>query len=503
MASKIANAYVQIIPSAEGIAGKIKNVLNGEAQAAGESSGKTIANAIKTAISVAAIGSAIKSSIEQGAALEQSLGGVETLFKENADKVIENAERAFKTAGLSANDYMETVTSFSASLLQGLGNDTEKAAQYADMAIISMSDNANKFGTSMESIQNAYQGFAKQNYTMLDNLKLGYGGTKTEMERLIKEASTMTAEMEKLGVSVDADSMSFDNIVTAIAVVQEHMGVAGTTADEAAETISGSAAAMKAAFQNVLAYLTTGNNIQPAVKNLIDTTMVFAQNNLFPALQNIIGAIPTLIIGLIDSLPQSVQTGIELVVRLIQGLISAIPKIIESIPQLVSAIWNGIKSVDWADLGRNILYGIKDGLVSVAWALGNAAKEAAQAALGKVKDFLGIHSPSTVFRDEVGKMMGLGIAEGIDAEANAVSRSIDALAKSTVGTFDSNISVSGTPASSATGDNIVSALYAVANMIITAIRDKDSSIVIDSDAIGKAATKYINSQNRRRGIATV
>ena len=185
-----------------------------------------------------------KSAVSSYADLEQNVGGVETLFGDSADKVIKNAENAYKTAGMSANQYMETVTGFSASLLQSLGGDTDKAADVADMALTDMADNANKMGTSMESIQYAYQGFAKQNYTMLDNLKLGYGGTKEEMERLLSDAQKIT------GVKYDISNLS--DVYNAIHVIQQNLGITGTTAKEAASTITGSVSSMKAAFDNLL-----------------------------------------------------------------------------------------------------------------------------------------------------------------------------------------------------------------------------------------------------------
>ena len=191
MATELAKAYVQIIPSARGIKGSLSNELGGEADSAGSSAGKTfgqsMVSVLKSVVIAAGIGKMISSAITEGAALEQSIGGIETLFKDSADKVKQNAENAYRTAGMSANEYMELTTSFSASLLQSVAGDTAKAADIADMAMTDMSDNANKMGTNMEDIKNAYQGFAKQNYTMLDNLKLGYGGTKTEMERRSEE----------------------------------------------------------------------------------------------------------------------------------------------------------------------------------------------------------------------------------------------------------------------------------------------------------------------------
>ena len=199
----------------------------------------TAVGAATTAI--AGIGMA---SIKSYADLEQNIGGVETLFKTSADKVIKNAESAYKTAGMSANEYMSTVTGFSASLLQSLGGDTEKAADVANMALIDMSDNANKMGTFMESIQYAYQGFAKQNYTMLDNLKLGYGGTKEEMQRLLADAQKLT------GIKYDITSLN--DVFQAIHVIQENLEITGTTAKEAEDTISGSISSMKSAWDNFL-----------------------------------------------------------------------------------------------------------------------------------------------------------------------------------------------------------------------------------------------------------
>ena len=208
-----------------------------------------------------AAGAIIKSSLGVVANMEQPVGGVETLFKDSANTVIDNATRAYKTAGMSANNYMETVTSFSASLLQSLGGDTAKAASYADRAIVDMSDNANKMGTSMRDIQNAYQGFAKQNYTMLDNLKLGYGGTQEEMKRLVSDAAKLTDVQKELGVTVDANSLSFGNIVNAISVVQKQMGITGTTSKEAATTIEGSVSSAKAAWENFEAGVISANDL--------------------------------------------------------------------------------------------------------------------------------------------------------------------------------------------------------------------------------------------------
>ncbi len=295
--TELGKAYVQIIPSAKGIKKAVEDLLGDAPAQAGEAAGQTmgsrLAGAVKTAIAAAGIGAAFTKALTEGAALEQSLGGVETLFKDSADTIKQYAAEAYKTAGVSANSYMEQVTSFSASLLQSLDGDTEKAAEYANRALVDMSDNANKMGTDIGSIQWAYQGFAKANYTMLDNLKLGYGGTKEEMQRLIRDASKMTKVQKKLGVEVDASSLSFGNIVNAISVMQESMGIAGTTATEAATTISGSLASMKAAFSNVLGGLTLGQDIRPALNGLADTVTTFLFGNLLPAVGNILRGLPS------------------------------------------------------------------------------------------------------------------------------------------------------------------------------------------------------------------
>lgn len=245
-----------------------------------------------TGMFTAPIAAGLTSIVSATADIEQSIGGVETLFKDSAGTVIANAKKAFSTVGVSANQYMEQVTSFSASLLQSLGGDTEKAASYADRAMKDMSDNANKFGTDIESIQNAYQGFAKQNYTMLDNLKLGYGGTKEEMQRLIADASKMTDVQEQLGVTVDSTSLSFGNIVNAISVMQQSLGITGTTAKEASTTIWGSFNQMKAAAIDFAATFGQANaDTDAAFNNMYQSAVTFA-NNVKAVLANVWDNLP-------------------------------------------------------------------------------------------------------------------------------------------------------------------------------------------------------------------
>lgn len=274
-----------------------------------------------------AAGAIIKSSLGVVANMEQQVGGVETLFKDSANTVIDNANRAYKTAGMSANNYMETVTSFSASLLQSLGGDTAKAASYADRAIVDMSDNANKMGTSMRDIQNAYQGFAKQNYTMLDNLKLGYGGTQEEMKRLVSDAAKLTDVQKELGISVDANSLSFGNIVNAISVVQKQMGITGTTSKEAATTIEGSVSSAKAAWENFEAGVISAND-------LVETFWTATQN-IFTNLGQII--------------PRLGKTGIDVVSALAGKIGGAVPQV-KGFTDAIESIADKLGSMDTGQL---------------------------------------------------------------------------------------------------------------------------------------------------------
>ena len=290
MATELGQAYVQIMPSARGISGSMSKQLDPEADSAGRSAGLKIGTALKVAAIAgvvatgAALGKLISSSLSEGADLQQSLGGVETLFKENADKVKKYAADGYKTAGLSANAYMETVTGFSASMIKSLNGDTKKAADLSNQAIVDMSDNANKMGTNIGDIQNAYQGFAKQNYTMLDNLKLGYGGTKEEMQRLLTDAQKLTGQKY--------DISNFADITEAIHAIQTEMDITGTTAKEAATTFSGSFDSMKAALSNVLGNMSLGRDLQGPLNALVTTSSTFLFDNFIPMVGNIFKALP-------------------------------------------------------------------------------------------------------------------------------------------------------------------------------------------------------------------
>ena len=565
--------------------------------------------AINTAINgLKSMGKALinvgKQAIKSYADYEQLVGGVETLFKESAPIIQKYANEAYKTAGVSANQYMETVTSFSASLLQSLGGDTKKAAEYSNRALIDMSDNANKMGTDMTMIQNAYQGFAKQNYTMLDNLKLGYGGTKTEMARLIQDASKLTDVQKELGITVDANDMSFGNIVNAISVVQKEMGIMGTTSKEASETISGSVNMMKASWSNLLtgmaddnanfeelinnfvdSVLTVGDNLIPRIKTVIagigkmisgllkelvpklvqeippllqETLPVLLEavqtsiqaiievlpmiidaisqmipqiietlltllpqlidvgikgilsliqgltqalpqliamlpdiimqivdtllNNLpliidtgieliFALIDGIIEAIPDLIekipeiiekiiTAIVENLPKIIEAGVTLIIKLAEGLIKAIPKLVASIPKIIGALIKGIGSFfsKLFEVGGQLLGKVKDGIVSGISKMGevglnlvkglwNGIKDATGWILDKIKGFgqtilngikgiFGIHSPSTVFRDQIGKNLALGLGEGFTDEMKTVASEMQ---NSIPSSFDTSI----------------------------------------------------------------
>ena len=298
MATELGKAYVQIIPSARGMKGMLSKELGADIPQVGKEVGESLAGKLigvtKKLIAAAGIGKLIHSSLMEGADLQQSLGGIETLFKGSADVVKKYANEAYKTTGLSANAYMENVTGFSASLLQSLGGDTRKAADVANMAMVDMADNSNKMGTSMDRIQDAYQGFAKQNYTMLDNLKLGYGGTKTEMQRLLADAQKLT------GVKYDINNLS--DVYQAIHAIQENLDITGTTAKEAATTFSGSFASMKAAAQNVLGKLSLGEDIMPSLHQLFDTVKTFLVGNLIPMVWNVLKGIPQVLAGALGEL---------------------------------------------------------------------------------------------------------------------------------------------------------------------------------------------------------
>lgn len=360
--SDLGTAYVHIVPSAQGIAGSISKAIGGEAEQAGESSGKSFAekfgSVAKKVIAAIGVGKLIGDALNEGGQLQQSLGGVETLFKGSADIVKQYASESFRTTGLSANEYMQNVTSFSASLLQSLGGDTDKAAEIANTAMIDMSDNANKMGTDMESITMAYQGFAKQQYQLLDNLKLGYGGTKTEMQRLLKDAQAIT------GVEYNIDNLS--DVYEAIHVIQGELGITGTTAMEASTTLEGSFNSMKAAFSDLLGQMALGGDISLALQNLTTTVSTYLFGNLLPMVTQILANVPQMVVGVITGIAQYadeiINSGITLISQLVIGILQAIPQVITAIGNLAQSIWNTITSTDWVGVGTEIMSSFDTGI---------------------------------------------------------------------------------------------------------------------------------------------
>lgn len=348
--TQLGKAYVQIVPSMQGLASELRRAF-GDSMPDGHKFGSSLGgkvvsgfgSTIKKGFALAAkagiatisaasagIGAIVKSSASAYADYEQNIGGVETLFKDNADTIVKYASEAYKTAGISANDYMQNVTSFSASLLQGLGGDTAQAAEIANEAMVDMSDNANKMGTDISSIQNAYQGFAKQNYTMLDNLKLGYGGTQSEMARLINDSGV-------LGDSIKVDektvnSVSFDKMIEAIHKVQTDLDITGTTSKEAATTVSGSLGSVKAAWANLMAGMGDKNaDLKNLIKEMVSTVKTFAKN-ILPVIKQALSGVTTLISELApdiaaelpqlvsDLLPQLIEAGTQIFQALVKGI---------------------------------------------------------------------------------------------------------------------------------------------------------------------------------------
>ena len=356
---ELAKAYVQIVPSAEGIQGKITEALGGEPAAAGDAAGQSLGaqlvGTLKKVIAAAGIGKIISESINLGGALQQSLGGVETLFKDSADTVKAYAAQAYKTVGLSANDYMEQTTSFAASLLSSVSQDTQAAADLANMAMVDMADNSNKMGTSMQDIQNAYQGFAKQNYTMLDNLKLGYGGTQAEMQRLLKDAEKLS------GVHYDLGNLA--DMYSAIHVIQKEMDITGTTAKEASTTLTGSFAAMKAAAENVLADWSTGADLTAPLQGLVETAQTFLVGNLLPMIGNVLAGIPELVYTLV---PEILQSGTQLVTSLAEGFTQGIPDFLSNaLPQLLQFTEELRANAGvFVDAGLNLITQLLNGLIA-------------------------------------------------------------------------------------------------------------------------------------------
>ena len=401
----LGKAYVQIIPKAEGISEKIKSTVAPGADAAGTSAGNSFVSKFAKIAGGAALGASVvkgfKAALDEGAKLQQSYGGLDTLYGDASSAAKDYAIQAAQ-AGISANDYAEQAVSFGASLKAAFGGDTAAAAEAANTAILDMADNAAKMGTPLENIQNAYQGFAKGNYTMLDNLKLGYGGTKTEMERLLKDAEKLSGQKY--------DMNNLGDVYDAIHVIQEDLGLTGVAAQEAATTFSGSFGAMKASAENVLAMLSTGGDVGPAMQQLAASASTFLFDNLIPMIGNVISQVPTvigtfiqqgtplilehgrtlvlsLINGIITGLPQMAQTAADVLLSFaenfgsgsagVQDLIARAGEMMVSlgsallqaagilIPAVVQTIWNYFSQTDWVGLALSVGQAVFDGFAEI------------------------------------------------------------------------------------------------------------------------------------------
>ena len=477
--------------------------------------------------------------IKNYAEYEQLVGGVETLFGNSADRLMGYAEKAFMTAGMSANEYMSIATSFSASLLQSLEGDTKAAADYADMAMQDMADNANKMGTSIDIIQQSYQSFARGNYAMLDNLKLGYGGTKAEMERLIADA----AELDE---SVKANDMSFGNLVKAIHAIQEEMGITGTTTREATETISGSLMMAKAAWSNLVTGIADDNaDFEKLIDNFVES-VGFAAGNLLPRIEvaligvgNLIetvfpvimdripsiitntlpsilasagNIVMTLVDGIIANAPMILETAIDIVITLANGIAQALPELVpaiadlilylvevitkpetlsalfdaalaivkalaqglvKSIPTLLKAggklakgIVNAVKSAigSMVGVGASIVEGLWRGVSNkIGWVTQKMASFGRRV-IKSLKNFFGIHSPSTLMRDEIGRFLAEGVAVGF--VENDPMAQIETSLNDSVGKFDAPYL--GMPGGSSFGGNEISIIQNIYSKAQTA-----------------------------------
>lgn len=493
MATEIAKAYVQLVPSAKGFKGGIKSAIGGDVSSAGEDAGSSYGTAmigkLKGMIAAAGIGAIVKEAFEAGGNLQQSFGGLDTLYEAASDSAKQYAREA-AAAGISMNDYAEQAVSFGAALKQSLGGDVQAAAEAANTAILDMADNSAKMGTPLEQIQSAYQGFAKGQYMLLDNLKLGYGGTKGEMERLLKDAEKL--HEEATGEVTHYDINNLGDVYAAIHDVQDNLGLTEVAAHEAETTFTGSFQAMQASVTNLLADITTGaspDQIASDVSTLFEQGFNFVAKNLVPMAESIITSLPSVIENVIKSatdivkelaadpssmidvaintlvnladallgnLPYLLEAVFNLMLEidkalinydwlgaagkvigaLARGLLVAIPLILKTVVTVAKNIYEKFVNADWSNAGGNIIHGILEGLKKAAHLIWEYMKELANSCLNAIKDALGIHSPSTRFRDEVGRWIPEGVGVGIKMYADSAIEPMDELTGSLVSKFD-------------------------------------------------------------------
>lgn len=368
MPEQIAEAYVQIIPTTDGISQGIAKGLGDEGEQGGKSFGAGLVGAFKKIVAIAGVGKIVKDALTAGGDLQQSFGGLETIYGEAAEGAKQYA-RAAASAGISANSYAEQAVSFGAALKQAYGGDTLSAMEAANTAILDMADNSAKMGTDIGSIQAAYQGFAKQNYTMLDNLKLGYGGTKTEMERLLADAQKLS------GVEYNIDNLG--DVYDAIHVIQQDLGLTGVAAAEASTTLTGSLSSMKAAAKNLLADLSLGNDLKASLGQLTTSVIGFVRN-VMPMISNIISAAPEAITSLIVNLaPSMIENGAILIASLVSGIVAAIPALVAALPEIWNALVSGFETAGpiLEAAGMQLLQMVGAGLQAAAgWIQGIASE---------------------------------------------------------------------------------------------------------------------------------
>ena len=451
---------------------------------------KAVAGAVKN------IGEA---AIQSYGEYEQLVGGVETLFKSSADTVMQYAANAYQTAGMSANEYMTTVTAFSASLLQSMGGDTDAAAEKANLAITDMADNANKMGSSMESIQNAYSGFAKQNYTMLDNLKLGYGGTKEEMQRLLDDANALNAAQ---GNYTNYTIDSYADIVDAIHTVQTQMGITGTTQLEASTTIQGSIASMKAAYNNFITGLGDENaDMADLITNLLGSTVTVAEN-LLPVVERILENIGVVVqekgpemiekfVGYaVEKLPQVIELGMKMVLAIVSGLANNLPQIARSVLDMMATIVKTFVSSlpDIVNVGKQIVKGLWEGIKAMGSWIKEKVGNFFSGIVSGVKSKLGIHSPSRVFAG-IGENMALGLGEGWENEYGDIKRNITSNLDFGTASIGTERSVFGKL------QGAISSLGGMGGDINIVVQS-----VLDGKVIGETAYKYNRQMQRAMGV---
>lgn len=489
---EIGKATVNIVPTAQGIEASIQKILDGYTGKTGPRSGKKLgAGLIKglgvslaagTAATAAVAGKLLSDAFAAGADLEQSFGGLATLYGDAAAGAKEYAFAAAQ-AGISANTYAEQAVSFGAALKSAYGGDTTAAMEAANVAIMDMADNAAKMGTPIESIQAAYQGFARGQYQLLDSLKLGYGGSKEEMQRLLADAQALT------GVEYNIDNLG--DVYDAIHVIQGELGLTGVAAAEAKTTFSGSLNALKASWTNVMAALTTGEGLETSLQNLSESVSNFA-SNLLGMLGQVAPQVPSFIMGIaaafISNAPSLIAGGAEMIAQLIVGFVNTIPTVMEQVPVLFDKISDAFAEIDWASLGNSIIQGIINGILAAASALFETLKNIAKNALGAAEDELEVNSPSKKFMP-LGRAMPEGMVVGAENAAPRLYSSLRKIAAASASTMDKAIS-----SSSRSADRAPSAQNRAAEQPVNV------TVVLQGDA--KGLFKVVKTYNDKRTRAT-